>query len=84
MIFTAMTKLISLTHLILNNITITEEVREEILTVLTNNTELQHIEISGHLKRSYPVVFWLLLKTISILFLKRLLQQVSNYIILCI
>ena len=46
-----MTKLTSLTHLILNNITITEEVREEILTVITNNMELQHIEISGHLKR---------------------------------
>ena len=52
MIFTAMTKLTLLTHLILNNITITEEVREEILTVITNNMELQHIEISGHLKRS--------------------------------
>ena len=52
-IFMAMKNITSLTHLVLNNIAITNQVQNDISTVIAKNTELQHIELTGCLNIAF-------------------------------
>ena len=52
-VFIAMKNVTELTHLFLNNIAITGQVKEEISTVIANNPGLQHIEMTGCLNISF-------------------------------
>ena len=52
-IFIAMKNITSLTHLVLNNIAITNQVQNDISTVIAKNTELQHIELTGCLNIAF-------------------------------